>query len=190
MIFIWTSFFQFSKILYSKTMCPFFVSLTLCFFTNYNYFFWVKQTQSNSTQTHQMVSFQSKNYKSDIRMSLLLHSNVWNPEKWFEGYHVKSTQFFSGCSPDFFLIYKYDTQFFSGCPSEKNPSWPNPLLVTVLLSTTLSGYRKGVWSNPDIASSGIERGCQGCLVPAEFLDSTVWHPLILAILLHNVVFYS
>ena len=112
-----------------------------------------------------------------------------HPEKWFEGYPVKSTQIFSGCSPDFFLIYKYDTQFFSGCPSEKNPSWPNPLLVTVLLSTTLSGYRKGVWSNPDIASSGIERGCQGCLVPAEFLDSTVWHPLILAILLHNVVFH-
>ena len=32
-------------------------------------------------------------------------------------------------------------------------------------------------------------GCQGCLAPAEFLDSNVWHPLILAILLHNVVLH-
>ena len=42
-----------------------------------------------------------------------------HPEKWFEGYPVKSTQIFSGCSPDFFLFYKYDTQLFSGCPPEK-----------------------------------------------------------------------
>ena len=27
------------------------------------------------------------------------------------------------------------------------------------------------------------------LAPAEFLDSNVWHPLILAILLHNVVLH-
>ena len=30
-------------------------------------------------------------------------------------------------------------------------------------------------------------GCHECLAPAEFLESTVWHPLILAIILHNVV---
>ena len=34
-------------------------------------------------------------------------------------YPVKSTQIFSGCSPDFFLIYRYDTPFFSGCSPEK-----------------------------------------------------------------------
>ena len=28
-----------------------------------------------------------------------------------------------------------------------------------------------------------------CRAPAEFLDNTVWHPLILTILLHNVVFH-
>ena len=28
-----------------------------------------------------------------------------------------------------------------------------------------------------------EHGCLGCLAPEEFLDSNVWHPLILAILL-------
>ena len=33
---------------------------------------------------------------------------------------VKSTQIFSGCLPDFFLIYKYDTQLFSGCLPEKD----------------------------------------------------------------------
>ena len=37
------------------------------------------------------------------------------------GVPVKSTQIFSGCSPDFiFLIYKYDNQLFSVCPAEKN----------------------------------------------------------------------
>ena len=33
-----------------------------------------------------------------------------------------------------------------------------------------------------------QHGCQGCLALAEFLDSNVWHPRILAILLHTVVF--
>ena len=44
-----------------------------------------------------------------------------HPEKWFEGYPVKSTQIFSGCSPDFFLIYKYDTlaEKKTGCPSNQ-----------------------------------------------------------------------
>ena len=35
-------------------------------------------------------------------------------------YPLKSTQIFSRCLPDFFLIYKYDTQPFSGCLPEKN----------------------------------------------------------------------
>ena len=36
---------------------------------------------------------------------------------WFDP--VKSTKIFSGCLPDFFLIYKYKTQLISGCSSEK-----------------------------------------------------------------------
>ena len=30
-----------------------------------------------------------------------------------------------------------------------------------------------------------QHGCQGCLAPIEFLDSDVWHPLILATLLNT-----
>ena len=50
-----------------------------------------------------------------------------HPEKWFEGYPVKSTQIFIGCtliflgySLDFFLIYKYETQLFFKLPPWKN----------------------------------------------------------------------
>ena len=34
-------------------------------------------------------------------------------------------------------------------------------------------------------ASVSQHGCQGCLAPTEFLDSNVWHLLILVILLHN-----
>ena len=40
-----------------------------------------------------------------------------HPEKYTEGYPVKSTLIFW---PDFFLSYKYDTQLFSRCPPENN----------------------------------------------------------------------
>ena len=76
--------------------------------------------------------------------------NVENPdtrpfnlhtEKWFDGYPVKSTQIFSGCSPDFFLIFKYDTQLFSGCPPEKNLGRFYRVDFTGYPSNQFSGYR-------------------------------------------------
>ena len=47
-----------------------------------------------------------------------------------------------------------------------------------------------VWSGDKaLETGGAGHGCQGCLAPAEFLYSNVWHPLILAILLHNVALH-
>ena len=44
-----------------------------------------------------------------------------------------------------------------------------------------------VSSQPLLSQGLSQHGCQECLAPAEFLDSNVWHPHILAILLHKVV---
>ena len=66
------------------------------------------------------------NFFSQLRISKNINqdSRPFNlhPEKWFEGYPVKSTQIFIGCtlifigySLDFFLIYMYETQHFSSC---------------------------------------------------------------------------
>jgi hypothetical protein len=56
-------------------------------------------------------------------------------------YPVKSTQIFSGCSSDFFLIYKYDTQPFSVCLPEKNLGRSYRVDFTGYPSNQFSGYR-------------------------------------------------
>ena len=44
-----------------------------------------------------------------------------------------------------------------------------------------------VWSGDKaLETGGAGHGCQGCLAPAEFLYSNVWHPLILAISIQYV----
>ena len=73
------------------------------------------------------------------RFLLSIFEKLWydhpfnlHPEKWFEGYPIKSTPIFIECtliflgchhaliflgySLDFFLIYKYETQFFFKLP--------------------------------------------------------------------------
>ena len=59
----------------------------------------------------------TKSYKVNCPFNL-------HPEKWFEGYPVKSTHIFSRSSPDFFLIY-----ILSFCASLFN--WPSKAKFTV-----------------------------------------------------------
>ena len=59
------------------------------------------------------------------------HSRPFNlhPEKWFELYHVKSTQIFIGCHLIFFMVASTQTFFQGGSLKnvtyelEKKPSW-------------------------------------------------------------------
>ena len=81
-----------------------------------------------------------------FKLELYIRPFNLHPEKWFEGYPVKSTQIFIGCtliflgcchaliflgySLDFFLIYKHETQLFSSCHPEKKPGRRYPKKIS------------------------------------------------------------
>ena len=91
-----------------------------------------------SCKNYEICCFFGKTGVAMQNHKLGIHNHLFNmhPEKWFQGYPVKSTQvfircylfsrwvastqiLFSGWSPNLFLIYKYETQLFSSCHPER-----------------------------------------------------------------------